>query len=658
MRLSPAQGSEVVNMSNAKAPETRIKTKRTARIAVRIGAIFRLIAVAGTAFMQPGMRAQGLPSVNPAGCPTSNVCITTWMYQPERDGLNLNESTLTSSLITGGNFHKKFAVTVDDSIYAEPLYLPQVVLASSICTTNCTHDMVIVATENAKVYAFDAGNGTALWSTQLLDSLSGRSHVNELTDLACMDIAPDRADGQHYVGVTGTPVIDLTANILLSTTSIKAGTMYVVTPSEGSTGTFYQTLFALDVTSGAVLSDIDISLTAPSGSTYAWDALDANQRGALLFQNGNVYVPFGSHCDSGGWAGWLASYTYASGSFGSGPTNSWLVTPAHDSGGNNRGGIWGAGAGPAGDEDGSSASIFATTGNGAYDIQSGSSETSCVPVVTGVPCDYSNSIVKLDASLSVKDYFTPGNESVRTVHDFDLGSGGALIVPTQTSGNPANMLVQGGKEGDLFLINRDTGSMGGYSGVAYQDLILQGIYGKDSLNGGDPTKGLCYGFVNTDECGMWSSPAWWNGGNTTPPYESYVYVGPMGNQSGLNFPGEIVQYTLQQTGSPLKYQLVLGSTTSDDSLAFPGTTPVISAASSGTTNAVLWYINSFDWMTVSGTHATLRAYDAASLGTGALWTSGTGSDAAGPPIKFTIPTVANGRVYVGGFQKLTVYGGP
>jgi hypothetical protein len=93
---------------------------------------------------------------------------------------------------------------------------------------------------------------------------------------------------------------------------------------------------------------------------------------------------------------------------------------------------------------------------------------------------------------------------------------------------------------------------------------------------------------------------------------------------------------------------------------YPGPTPVISASPAG--NGIVWVLDTFANGTASDSAPTtlgpaiLRAYDAGNLATTLYSSSTLAADTAGNAVKFTEPTIANGKVYVGGAGTLTVYG--
>ena len=119
------------------------------------------------------------------------------------------------------------------------------------------------------------------------------------------------------------------------------------------------------------------------------------------------------------------------------------------------GGIWMAGAGLAADNSGN---IFVLDGNGDFDTTLNGS---------GAPANgnYGNAFLKISTSggLAVADYFEMDNESSENGSDTDLGSGGALVLPDQTDGAGTvwHLAVGAGKDGNLYLVNRD--SMGKFS---------------------------------------------------------------------------------------------------------------------------------------------------------------------------------------------------
>ena len=70
------------------------------------------------------------------------------------------------------------------------------------------------------------------------------------------------------------------------------------------------------------------------------------------------------------------------------------------------------------------------TGNGDYDGAN----------------DFGDSMVKINSSAVVQDWFTPDDQATLATEDADLGSSGPVLIPN------TNLLVGGGKQGILYLI--------------------------------------------------------------------------------------------------------------------------------------------------------------------------------------------------------------
>lgn len=224
------------------------------------------------------------------------------------------------------------------------------------------------------------------------------------------------------------------------------------------------------------------------------------------------------------------------------------------------------------------------------------------------PAELGNSILKLAGSLRLLDYFTPFNQASLARHDGDLGSGGVLLLPDR-------QLLQVGKGGTVYLLDRGTLTAGNQhycAGCRSNRQILQEL--PAAISGG-----------------VWGMPAYWH---------DTVYVS--GSQDIIRaFP--LRQGRLQPTLAAQSKELC----------EYPGCGLSISA--DDTRNGILWalQVGGYD----SKEPAVLRAYDALDLGR-LLYASDQqpARDAAGGAVRFTIPTVADGKVYVGGAAQLTVFG--
>ena len=519
--------------------------------------------------------------------PASFTGVFTQRYDPQRTGQNCQEFALTPATVTPSTFGKLFACAVDGEVYAQPLYAANLAIAAG------THNVVLVATMNDSVYAFDADARPCVqyWKKSFLGT--------GVTTVPPADTG-EAGDINTIIGITGTPVIDPATR-----------TLYVVAKTKEPTN-YFQRLHALDLATGNEKfggpANISSALTVPgtgdtgdsstcssSAGNVPFCPLRENQRPGLLLLNGMVYVAWASHGDIQPYHGWVIGYKAAD------LTQAPVLFNTTPNGG--LGGIWMTGTGPAADASGN---IYVISGNGTFD--------------TMAPrADYGDSFIKLSTAgggLSVADFFTPANQSFLDSNDFDVGSGGAIVLP-DSAGSPTHrhLLIGGDKQGVLYVIDRD--SMTGFNPNG--DQILQ----KVPVTAGP----ACI------ICGLFSTPAYWEG---------KLYV--------VAIRDVLKQYTVVNGTLSL-----LPAVQASDMFGVPGATPAVS--SNGATNGIVWVLDT----TNNGTNgsvngaAVLFAYDATNLNK--LFSSPPGgAGAAGNAVKFTVPTVANGKVYVGTQTELSVFG--
>jgi len=531
----------------------------------------------GSQFAVVVSNSVGSVTSNAAMLNVNTASILTYHNDNARSGQNLNETILTPHNVSTATFGKLFSVPVDGHVYAQPLYLANISIPGQ-----GTHNVVYVVTEHDSVYAFDAdASGPSLWHVSFIDPANGITTLSP-SDVSCPDIRIE-------IGITGTPVIDPTT-----------GTLYVVARTKEK-GTFVQRLHALDITTGAekfggpVLVQATVNgngIDSVNGQVL-FNPQRQNQRSALLLQDGLVYIAWGSICDVPPYHGWIMAYDSQT----LGQVGVWNATPNGDSGG-----IWASGSGPASD----GSSIFLVTGNGSFNVSDGNYGSSAVKI--GPPSA---------GVFSVSDYFTPYNEAALSSNDIDLGSGGALLVD-QPFGSPQHLLFLCGKEGKLYVIDRD--NMGKFN--ATSDQVIQ------SIPGANP--------------GAWNSPAWWN--NT-------LYLGGASEQTDI--PGQVKAFAVDPVTG-------LVSTTpasqTDLIFQFPAPTPSISA--NGPCDGIMWVLQESTFLNNTG-QTVLLAYDATNLAN-LLYGSNQNvtRDSPGLSVKFAVPTVVNGKVYVGTRNQLSVFGLP
>jgi hypothetical protein len=314
-----------------------------------------------------------------------------------RDGLYV-EPAFTKAAAARIHMDTTFKATIQGPTYAQALYFE---------SGPGGKDVVVAVTEQNRVYALDASNGTALWEKQVAQPVPQAS-------LPCGNINP--------LGITGTPVIDAASRTLFFDA--------MTTPDGGTTRK--RLIFALSMDDGSTRTGWPIDVSATVRSPTAFDSSVQSQRAALALLNGTLYVPYGGHWgDCGTYHGWVVGVPIND------PTApKAYATPARG------GGIWGVG-GIASD----GTSLFVATGN---------------TFQTNSTWGHGEAVLRLTAgpvfSGQAADYFTPSNWLALDAGDLDLGGSNAILVDVPGA-NPSQLVAAFGKNGVAYLMNR--GNLGG-----------------------------------------------------------------------------------------------------------------------------------------------------------------------------------------------------
>jgi uncharacterized repeat protein (TIGR03806 family) len=526
---------------------------------------------------------------------STGVPVLTYHNDNTRQGANTNETVLTLANVNTNTFGKLFSYAVDGYVYAQPLLMTNVAILGK-----GTHNVVIVATEHNSIYAFDADNNQGpnaapLWQTSFINPGGGITTVPN-GEVGTTDITPE-------VGITATPVIDP-----------GSGTVYVEVKTKevvGANTSYMHRLHALDITSGAertsgavsnspaVINAVNYPGTGQGGGDtdgthVLWNGLKEHSRPALTLLNGNVYIAYASHGDNGPYHGWLFSYDARS----LAQVSVYNSTP---NGG--LGGFWQGGGGPTIDADGF---LYLETGNGTFDaVGTGFSQANN---------NFAMSVLKFAVTNGIKlvDYFAPSNAVSLSNGDEDLGASAPIVLPDSAGIAPhQKLLVGGGKTAPIYVMDRT--NLGQFSSTAGPDNIVQK----------------------------------WNGGpggdrDTTPAFfgNRLFIMGANGRLSAFTINSGVFNTTPVQT--PDTYGNKGGAT--------------VCVSANGTNNVIAWALANAGG-TSPTTPCVLRAYNATNIAQEIYASDQLASrDAAGNAVKFILPTIANGKVYVGAQYTLTVYG--
>ncbi|WP_433919325.1 choice-of-anchor D domain-containing protein [Streptomyces canus] len=472
-----------------------------------------------------------------------------------RTNWDQNEAGLSPAVVQSSAFGRLFATKLDGQIYAQPLVLG---------------DQVIAVTESNTLYGLDRTTGAIEWSKNYGPAWPASA-------IGCGDLVPN-------VGATATPVYDSATGSLYFTTKIDDGTSTHRHPK--------WLMHAVDPASGAERAGWPVTIAGSpvNDPGNAFDAFYEQQRPGLLLMDGVVYAGFGGHCDAWPYRGYVVGVSTTGHSI----TSMWAAVTGASTGG---AGIWQSGGGLVSDGPGR---IFFSTGNGISPAP-GPGKT--------VQGTLAESVVRLqvnaDNSLSTADFFSPSDAATLDLTDQDISSGAPMALPDGfgTAEHP-HLLVQQGKDGRVFLLDRDNlGGMG------------QGPQGGDAaVSKSGPYQG------------MWGHPAFWGGDG------GYVYV--VGNQGPLR----ALKYGVRNGGTPA---LTLTGQ-SQDTFGYTSGSPLVTSNGTDESSALVWMTSASN---ASGADGTLRAYSPTPDGNGRLqllW-----SAPIGTATKFSTPTAERGKVYVG-----------
>jgi outer membrane protein assembly factor BamB len=406
--------------------------------------------------------------------------------------------------------------------------------------------------------------------------------------------APGQGCGDNgpNVGITGTPVIDRRKN-----------RMYVITYTleAAPDGPTYK-VHALDLGSLAeqvAAQKVTASHTMNDGKTFVFNGTYQRQRPGLLLANGNVYAGFGSYCDWGddqsrGWVlGWNADTLTP---LPSNELNDRLDVP----GGTALSSVWMSGYALAADEAGS---LYFVTGN-SY-----------------VPYDGTNniqeSVVKSSSDLSHFSLFTPSNaETALDPGDVDFGSGGALLLPSPVASR--SLAAAAGKDGRMFILDRS--NLGGYNPG-----------GPDNVVYTVPAIGACWCGQSYFDDG---SPHIVSSGGTSVNlwgFQTSPQISLVGQGSSENLPSAAVGFLTSVSSRRRSNAIVWAVSRPDMSSGSP----------------LLW-LYAFKAVPGGASSSLPRLFHAVA----GVWspTAFHGANSS------SVPVVANGKVYVGSYQQLAIFG--
>lgn len=491
-----------------------------------------------------------------------------------RTGWYPGEGKITPRLLESGSFGRVFDTPVQGQAYAQPLVSGNTLLA---------------ATEDNWAYGIDPSTGAIRWQRQVDPPWREEGF--------CDAPGPD-------VGITGTPVIDPETNVAYFVSK---------TYKTGEEGPAAFRMHAVDLATGEEEPNFPVEIGGKAENlttSLEFHAKQELQRPALLLMNGVVYAAFGGLCDNSPFNGWVVGIST------SGQVKAMWATSPHGVS------IWQAGGGLVSDGEGQ---ILLTTGNSeSHEFGEGN------PPPPGPgddpPEELGESVVRLQVGpgggLRAVDFFSPTNNVFLDEEDFDFGSGAPLALPSQYFGTASlpNLLVELGKDGTVYLLNRDDlgGMDQGFSagwGEGGEDDVVQEI---------------------PDTGGLWGSMAVWPGDG------GYVYVPSTGGDEIEGVVGSFEVFDYGTEGGEPRLALVAEA---PNTLGYGSGSPIVTSNGIESGSGIVWQPTCHEPFECP--NSTLDAYAAVPSGEAPhlLWSAPIGRVA-----KFARPEAGGGRVYLGTYD--------
>jgi hypothetical protein len=359
----------------------------------------------------------------------AQVNVTQEHNNPSRDGVYIDPA-FTREAVPKMMRDLNFDGTISGNVYAQPLYIEG----------GPNGPIIIAVTESNNVYALDATAGTVIWQrTDIGPSVPSSS-------LACSNIDP--------VGITGTPVVDLTSRRLFFDALINGATIK-------------HFIYSLNVDTGETDAGwpVDVNATATYNGMI-FESQIQEERGALALVDGIVYVSYSGYAgDCETYHGWVVGVDINN------PTNvlAWATTAVG-------GGIWGHG-GVASD----GTNMFVVTGN---------------TFNTGGNWMGGEAIIRLQAGPTwtgqPTDYWAPTNWLNLDEGDTDLGGVSATVIDVPGA-TPSQLVLALGKDSNAYLVDRN--NLGGVTAPVAQASV-SGINRGTSAVTYNTSQGTYFAFHN------------------------------------------------------------------------------------------------------------------------------------------------------------------